>query len=837
MTREGASQMMPGCKIPKRRVRRLTASVLACMCLAAVCLPPEAAAQGVGRVLRPITRSVADQRRIIQGSEVSRLVVRPRLDIVRGKKAGGVASLSLNGDRSLLFAVLADGTARFWDLERGVQLGGAIGASLIGGVVGGSGDRSEAVAVDRNGSVTVIRPDGSTLRAGEVEAQLSGKPAVVLSADGGVVAVRAAAGWRVMRDGRVDDLPGAAPAFAPVLSPDGTWILYVTGRGTVAARNVASGGGGAPGRLGNCVRNVAVTTGAFLAGGNRVMLADRRGNICLWGLPQRGEDSGRFINRKRAHRGPIGAIAASGDGRFVATRDQRGTIRVWTAERPIRRQAAFELAAAASGPLVLDFRRRWLFAAEADGTVGVYAYSRREAKRVAGLISTNDGGWAVLDPQGRFDGPQNGVDALLWAGDTAAQTLPVDAFSEAYFEPGLLAKLDEAAPRFLNDQIRDMSDDGYILPPAVSIEPIDERAVDDQGLATVRVRLQDPDYPVDELQEIRLYHNGKLVNRPAQAADGGIAEYAVRLLPGANTFRAIGVGLAGIEGQPATATAELPVPEPRRPRMHVLSVGINAYRQPLTELFSARNDAEAIVSALHVRDNPRFDDVAATTLLDSLAKATAIEDSIARGIRAQPVMPEDVLVVYFAGHGYSIEEENGWEWYLLPYTESWNAPKATRQMIRRHGIPSRRLMHYLTDTEARRVFLILDSCRSGAVVEAVATDEGRAFDDAVGQKALRRVARVGGIHILAASRADEDAVELDAELHGALTYLVLEGIGGAADSNRDGSISVQEIIGYASDQMPLLSRRLGQGAISQKPVGYSRGVDFAVAGLSNSISK
>ena len=725
MLRHGAADMRPVSKTLGRRVRCLAAAVLGCLFLGSFCLPPEATAQGVGRVLRPITRSVADQRRIIQGSEVSRLVVRPRLDIVRGKKAGGVVSLSLNGDRSLLFAVLADGTARLWDLERGVQLGGVIGRSLIAGAVGGSGDRSEAVAVSRNGSVTVIRPDGSTLRAGEVDAPLGGKPAVVLSAEGGVVAFRADAAWRVMRAGRVYALPGAASAFLPVLSPDGTWILYVTDRGTVAAGNVASGG--APARLGNCVRNAAVTTGAFLPGGSRVMLGDRRGQHLPVGVAAGGEqDAGRFITRKRAHRGPVGAIAASGDGRFVATRDRRGTVRLWTAERPMRRQAAFELAAAASGPLVLDFRRRWLFAAEADGTVGVYAYSRREAKRVAGLISTNDGGWTVLDPQGRFDGPQNGVDALLWAGDTADQTLPVDAFSEAYFEPGLLAKLDEEAPHFLNDQVRDMSDDGYVLPPAVSIDPIDERAIDGQGLATVRVRLQDPDYPLDELQEIRLYHNGKLVNRPAQAADGGIAEYAVRLLPGANTFRAIGVGLSGIEGQPATAAAGLPVPEPRRPRMHVVSVGINAYRDPLTELFSARNDAEAIVSALHDREDPRFDDVAATTLLDSLARATAIEESIARGIRARPVMPEDVLVVYFAGHGYSIEEEDGWEWYLLPYTESWNVPKATRQTIRRYGIPSRRLMNYLTATAARRVFLILDSCRSGAVIEAVATDEGRA---------------------------------------------------------------------------------------------------------------
>ena len=152
-------------------------------------------------------------------------------------------------------------------------------------------------------------------------------------------------------------------------------------------------------------------------------------------------------------------------------------------------------------------------------------------------------------------------------------------------------------------------------------------------------------------------------------------------------------------------------------------------------------------------------------------------------------------------------------------------------MIRRHGMSSRRLMAALTSTEARRVFLILDSCRSGAVVEAVATPAGRAFDDAVGQKALRRLARVGGIHILAASRADEDAFELDAEPHGALTYLVLDGIRGAADGNRDGSVSVRELIGYASAQMPLLSQRLRQSNLSQKPVGYSRGADFALAGL------
>lgn len=184
-----------------------------------------------------------------------------------------------------------------------------------------------------------------------------------------------------------------------------------------------------------------------------------------------------------------------------------------------------------------------------------------------------------------------------------------------------------------------------------------------------------------------------------------------------------------------------------------------------------------------------------------------------------------------AGSDQRLEEERGQGWYVLPYTEEWNVTTATRKMIRHRGIPSRRLMDYLTGPEARRVFLILDSCRSGAVVEAVATPEGRALDDAAGEKALRRLARVGGIHVLAASLAKEDAVGLDAVPHGALTYLLLEAIRGAADGNSDGSVSVQEIIGFVGGKMPLVSRRPGQNTISQKPVGYSRGVDFALARL------
>ena len=419
--------------------------------------------------------------------------------------------------------------------------------------------------------------------------------------------------------------------------------------------------------------------------------------------------------------------------------------------------------------------------------------------------------------------------ALVWAGDTAAQTLPVDAFSESYYEPGLLGKLGGRSDAFLNEGIRDLSEDGYIAPPAVSIETIGGRPSDREGRATVRVRL-DPAYLRQDVLAVRLYHNGKLVHSDAMTAGaaGAFMDFAVRLVPGENTFQAVGIGPGGIEGPPAFAAVEAAPADSLLARMQVVAVGISDYVRPDWRLEYTRNDANAVVAALRELGSRLYSDVSVVTLLDSSASAVTIEEHISRA----SLSPHDVLVIFFAGHGYALQAEaGGWEWYLMPYTRAWNTGSADiADMIRQHGISSRRLLHSLTKSQAQRIFLILDSCRSGAVVHTVASTAGRTLDDAAGQKSLRKVARVGGIHVLAASRADEDAIELLSVPHGALTYLILEGIRGAADGNRNGKISVGEIIGYATREMPLLSQRLVKETISQKPVGYSRGTDFELAG-------
>ena len=846
---------------------RLVLLFLFCMEAWAWLAPSPATAQGLP-VIRPLIRPALDQRPIVEASRVSLRVVRPRLEVVGGRSGGLVSDLILNEDGSVLLTVMADGSARWWDLERGVQVGGALGRAVEAGALRGRGSETDAVVVARGsvlgalsleGVFTPLAAMGAQDAPGSSYKASGASPA--LSDDGRVFAVRRQEGWRVLGHGVEHVLGGSTGTFRPRFSSDGRRVLYHGMDGTFRTRDLSGlGDSGRPARINGCGDGAAVTAGTVSPDGQTVILGDASGTVCLRRILVRSPDEGSRVDganaeahvRVGAHNARVRLIVMDRGGVVAATVDDDGQVQVWSLAEGLTRIAALALGANAAGPLALDARRRWIFSGQPQGTVAVHAYGEDGAQGLgatgtplARLISTRDGGWMVVDRRGRFDGTRRGADALLWAADLAVDTLPINAFSESYFEPGLLAKLDSTTAVFLNADPRNLINDGYEAPPPVSIEAVEAGALEAGSPARVRVRLDDPDYPRAAIAAVRLYHNGKLLPDERLQADPrqGVYDFEVALLAGENRFHAVGVGPAGVEGRSAV-TPPVMVPDAalERPRMQVVSVGINEYVKPKWELGSAGEDARAVGKTLDLRGGTLFNEVDVVTLVDSLASANAIKERIAD----HTLSPEDVLVVFLAGHGVPLEREDGGkEWYFLPYASVWGQPFASdwgqpfasderlHNAIRRHGVSGSELLRLLTRAPARRVFLVLDSCYSGAMLDLV---QGGVFDDAAERKALRELARVGGIHVLAAARADEMAVELLSETHGALTFLILEGVRGRADTNGDNRVTVREIVDYAVREMPLLSRRLARERgiredISQLPVGYSRGENFPLAGL------
>lgn len=815
----------------------LAAAVLA----AAGASPVEAQ---LGRVVSGVVRPVTDSAVRITDSQRQRLLIKPKLTIDPRRRRGAAIGLSADSERRLVLAVHGDGAAYLWDLERGVRIDGGF-SDVLSGTVRRAGLLTEIVTVHGDGSARSMHLDGRRRTLGAAIGGFDAGAVPAVSEAGTAMAFRT-------RDGRWHGtamralpaaLPDAAKEARPLLSPDGSIVVYRAAGGTLVAGRIDRSGVRELGSFDGCKRGTGATAAVFTPDGTRLVLGDARGRLCVWSLA--GEDAPRrlFTGSKRLN-GAVDVLAMNGDGTRFAARDASGQIQIWRVSgrkkdfRSVMKVRDFPDAASL---LLLDTSRQWLFGGERDGTIAIYSYASRKARKkrkasVLGRLVSTARGWAVLDRKGRFDGSQGGIDALGWAGRTRtryALELPADAFSESYFEPELLAKLD--APErsdYLTTEAVDLPGEGYLRPPEVVIDPIPVEHRSPGDSVPVTVRLAESDYPADLLAAIRLYHNEKLVPDGRFAKTEGIGRFEVRLAPGKNELTAVGVGDRNIDGPPSpVATIAVAAPAPR-PRLHVVAIGIGDYANPSLELSYPPNDVRTFVETIRKGSGGLFVDVDAETLLDTSAEKSAIER-----VLDAPTSPHDVLVVYYSGHGVALREEDYAEWYMIPFAPEWATASIRADSVRRLGLSSKQLMQLLTRARAQRVFLVLDSCHSGAAAGAFRTAATSVRDGqvAVEQKSLRRLARVGGIHVLAASQAQEKAKELMAREHGALTYLVLESLQGQADGVDDGAgdgrVSVREIVDYASREMPTLGNRLGQYALKQRPMGYSRGADFSVAEL------
>ena len=178
------------------------------------------------------------------------------------------------------------------------------------------------------------------------------------------------------------------------------------------------------------------------------------------------------------------------------------------------------------------------------------------------------------------------------------------------------------------------------------------------------------------------------------------------------------------------------------------------------------------------------------------------------------------MLVYFAGHGAPEVDPRGIERdglakYLIPADADPDDLYST-------GLPMDELQTIFGRIEAERVVMFLDACYSGAAGgRTFASKKTRA--GAVDDLFLERLTRATGRVIVTASKTSEVSLELPELGHGIFTYYLTEGLKGAADLNRDGIVSLQELYEYVEQQVSRKSRSVGG---NQHPVmkGEQEGV-------------
>jgi hypothetical protein len=173
---------------------------------------------------------------------------------------------------------------------------------------------------------------------------------------------------------------------------------------------------------------------------------------------------------------------------------------------------------------------------------------------------------------------------------------------------------------------------------------------------------------------------------------------------------------------------------------------------------------------------------------------------------ARSAHKDDLVVIYFAGHGASEVDQRGIERdglskYLVPIDADPDDLYST-------ALPMDEMQNVLARIEAERVTVFLDACYSGATGgRTFASTKTRTVN--VDDIFLERLTRSKGRAIVTASRPSELSIELPALGHGVFTYYLVRGLQGSADLDRDGIVSLQELYEYLAQEVSKKSRSVG----------------------------
>jgi hypothetical protein len=173
---------------------------------------------------------------------------------------------------------------------------------------------------------------------------------------------------------------------------------------------------------------------------------------------------------------------------------------------------------------------------------------------------------------------------------------------------------------------------------------------------------------------------------------------------------------------------------------------------------------------------------------------------------ARSARKDDTVLIFFAGHGAPEVDLRGVEGdglakYLVPIDADPDDLFST-------ALPMDDIPTILGRIEAERVVIFLDTCYSGAAGgRTFASKKRRATD--VDDLFLERLTRSKGRVIITASRPVEVSIELPELGHGIFTYYLVQGLKGAADLNRDGIVSLQELYEYVEQQVARKARAVG----------------------------
>ncbi len=259
-------------------------------------------------------------------------------------------------------------------------------------------------------------------------------------------------------------------------------------------------------------------------------------------------------------------------------------------------------------------------------------------------------------------------------------------------------------------------------------------------------------------------------------------------------------------------------PVQRAPSLYVLSIGVSDYRDDSFDLKYAAADALDFATTLQQQGRGLFQRVETAVLADRAVSLVGIRAAFEK--MAARVQPQDVFLLYLAGHGMVLDGR----YHYVPH----DAIYENDALMRSRTLGEERLREWLALVQAGKRVMVIDSCHAGQALPRLAALNPPVVRGVADKAAIARLMQATGTSVLAAASGQKQAlagVVENGKGRGLFTHVLLQGLLGNADIiERDGYINVEELSAYARREVPRLSQQRWQ--YQQFPMFQLNGQDF-----------
>jgi WD40 repeat protein len=704
-------------------------------------------------------------------------------------------------DEKYVVTASSDNTARLWEVPAGKLVGVLKGHDDWVSCAVFSPDSKRVATASWDNTAKVWSTEGGRLIT-EMKGHTATIKSIAFSPDGTLIVTASwdntAKIWNAATGSLVHDLKGHRDKIrSAMFSPDGQYVLTASWDSTARIWNVSNGQllyilSGHYGPL-----NVA----AFSPDGKFIVTASMDNSAKIWSV------NGKLVHSLNGHTKPVISVAYSPDGKQLLTASWDNTAKTWDAQTGGQlhelkgHNGALKSAAwSADGHYIVttsedNTLKRW-YAITGDLLYTFFA------------VDSTD--YLAINQHGLYDGTERARKMLYYVCNN--EIIDLEQFKDLSWEPGLVGKLTGMNQEPITAHtISSVNLCSYI--PIVK----EKRAENNKYVYEVTARS-------GGVGEVQLYINNKLVNTysPSELEKTGnvyklvvppekIAGY---IMSGENNEIVVKATTLkdGILSRGAGTLIAAEKKNASDPHMYIIAAGVSRYKDEKLQLRYASRDAIDFTTALtycgeklfntngtqHVHPFV-FNTEPGSQRWPSKAALQKLIDSI-----AQKAKPEDILVLFFAGHGVLLNGQKNF-FILTAEATSLELNGAENEV----AISTDELKDWLRKIKTNKQVLVLDACNSGQVVQQLQQLITQRDIPADQQRALESLKDKTGTYILSASAAGQSAYETSLFGQGLLTYSLLSGIklGGGLRDNK--YIDVTKWFNFAADYVKLLARDIG----------------------------